>query len=253
MGIEYLNIELTTACNKSCPFCVRVEARDNNELKIREMSGELLDLILSQYKGSIIQFHRNGEPLLYSGLRELGEKCKGYITNIVTNGKLLMERKDDLKYFTSITVSVYEGDVNQIEQIKSFNKQVEKPMLLVKLLGDYDNLEFDKLGIKTLKRSIHNPTKNNNYRGSLPPIPELGICLDFLMKPSIDVDGNVFICNRYDPLYKGMLGNIKKDSLDWIWNVNPLRLEWLELHKKGKRNEIPLCTECHYWGCPTNG
>ena len=100
-----------------------------------------------------------------------------------------------------------------------------------------------------MRRSIHNPDGDIDYLQSKPPVPELGICIDFLMKPSIDWEGNLYICNRYDPFYKGVLGNVKNDPLDWLWN-SPLRNQWLEEHKKGKRENVPLCAECNYFGFP---
>ena len=56
----------------------------------------------------------------------------------------------------------------------------------------------------------------------------------------------------YDPEYKGMLGNVKNDSVLWLWN-SALRQDWLEKHKIGQRYKIPLCLPCEFWGIPTNG
>lgn len=248
--INWLTIELTNDCQKSCHFCGRAKARKEG-LRTGNLSMEIFDLIISQFKGSLIQFHRDGEPLLYPALSEIGEKCKPFITNIVTNGRDLLKRVDDLKDFTTITVSVYEDDKEQFEQIKGFKEKTETPRLLVKYLGNYTNPEFENMGITTLRRTIHAPKGDVNYQGNKPPVPEFGICLDFLMKPSIDYEGNFFICNRYDPFYEGMIGNIKNDTFEELWN-SPLRLEWLEYHKQGRRDKISLCKKCQYWGCPAS-
>jgi MoaA/NifB/PqqE/SkfB family radical SAM enzyme len=50
----------------------------------------------------------------------------------------------------------------------------------------------------------------------------------------------------------GVIGNAREESLAKIWN-SPKRLKWLKLHKSGKRNAIPLCSYCHFWGVPTSG
>jgi len=171
------------------------------------------------------------------------------------DGLLLMERMDDLKdNFTTVTVSVFEDDPKQFESIKGFVEYIGSgfPKTYIKMLGDCDNPEFEKMKLKVMRRSIHAPKGDVNYQGSKPPIPELGICLDFLFKPSIDYEGNFFICNRYDPECKGMLGNIKTDTLEWMWN-SPLRQHWLHLHKIGRRDLMPLCSGCEFWGIPTNG
>lgn len=217
-----------------------------------DMSMEMFDRIMKQYTGAAIQFNKDGEPLLYQALGEVGRKCKNRITNIVTNGILLWDRRKDLEDFTTITVSIFEDDDKQFENIKQFVSNMKTPKLYVKYLGDYENKEFDVMGITTLRRTIHEGRSDVNYNGGKPPIPEFGICLDFLFKPSINYRGDFSICNRYDPDNKGVLGNVETDPLTWLWN-NPTRLQWLDLHKQGKRNEIPLCSECEFWGIPTNG
>jgi radical SAM protein with 4Fe4S-binding SPASM domain len=213
----------------------------------------LLTNIIYGFDGSMIQFNKDGEPLLYEELAEVGELCRKLHTNIVTNGILLMDRKDVLKdNFDTITISVFEDDEAQFENIKRFVESVSKPRLLVKYLGKYNNKEFDKLDIQTLRRTIHNPESDTNYKGSIPPVPEFGICLDFLYKPSIDWQGYMYICNRFDPEGLGIIGDCKEQNLRDIWDSS-LRRKYLEIHKQGRREEIALCATCTYWGCPTNG
>lgn len=250
---NWINVELTSRCNKACHFCGRAKDRKEGLMKTGDMPFDLFELILEQYTGSVLQFNKDGEPLLYPALREVGERCRHLTTNIVTNGILLMDRKDDLRdNFTSVTVSVYEDDAEQFETVKRFVESAPHPKVYIKFLGQYENPEYAALGLKTLRRTIHNPRGDTNYEGSKPPIPELGVCLDFLFKPSIDHEGNVFICNRYDPECKGMLGNIKNDTFEWMWN-SPLRQHWLHSHKIGRRDLIPLCKDCEFWGSATNG
>jgi radical SAM protein with 4Fe4S-binding SPASM domain len=88
-----------------------------------------------------------------------------------------------------------------------------------------------------------------DYKKS-PVIPEIGVCLDFLHHLSINTNGDVSICVRYDPERHGIIGDVKKQSLKEIWN-SPKRMKWLEYHRQGKRDKIPLCSYCHYWGVPT--
>ena len=40
-----------------------------------------------------------------------------------------------------------------------------------------------------------------------------------------------------------------KNTLSEIWNSTK-RLEWLDKHIEGKRNEVPLCSQCEFWGIP---
>lgn len=248
---NWINLELTSRCNKSCYFCGRAKARKEG-LTTGDMPFEMFERIMSQYKGLAIQFNKDGEPLLYAPLAEVGRKCKNHITNIVTNGILLWDRHEDLQDFTTVTVSVFEDDVKQFENIKRFHEKYEGK-LLVKYLGKYSNPEIESMGITTLRRTIHDPYGDVGYIGNKPTIPEFGICLDFLFKPSISWRGDFSICNRYDPDSEGVVGSVMNDPITWIWNNNPLRLHWLDLHKQGKRKEIPLCSKCEFWGIATNG
>ena len=67
---------------------------------------------------------------------------------------------------------------------------------------------------------------------------------------AINRHGDVSICVRFDPKGLGVIGNIKENDLVDIWN-SPKRKKWLEAHKQGKRQEVPLCSYCHFWGVPT--
>lgn len=246
--IPWINIELTSRCNKSCSFCGRARDRKSGKLRQGDFDINLLNGVINSV-GSIIQFNKDGEPLLYEKLAEVGKICRNKVTNIVTNGILLWDRRHDLQDFTSICVSVIENDAKQFDNIIKFNSAYKKPLLYVKFLGDYYTDEFGKAGIKTLRRTIHHPSGDYNYQRNTELIPEVGVCLDFLMKPSIDWQGNVHICNRYDPDNIGIIGNINNEYLNNIW-LNILRNNWLSMHLEGKRDSIPLCNGCEYWGIP---
>lgn len=249
----WLTIELTSNCNKACSFCGRAKDRKEGILPQGDMPMWMVINIIYGFDGSLVQFNKDGEPLMYEQLGEVAELCRKLTTNIVTNGKLLMERKHILKdNFDTITVSVIEDDEEQFETVKSFVEYTSSPRVLIKFLGSYNNREYGKLGLQTMRRSIHKPEGDTGYKGSLPPVPEFGICLDFLMKPAIDWQGDFHICNRYDPKGLGVIGNVADNNLREIWD-SPLRKQYARLHKQGKRDEIELCKSCNYWGCPTSG
>lgn len=66
---------------------------------------------------------------------------------------------------------------------------------------------------------------------------------------AIDVDGNVSVCVRFDPLKKLVIGNAKKEKLIDIWNGEK-RLKLLQAHIDGNRNYNEVCAKCDYWGIP---
>lgn len=249
---NWINIELTNRCNKSCSFCNSAKARLNKELDMGDMPLQLVNDILVQFEGNIVQLHRDGEPLLYEQLQDVGYMCRTFISNIVTNGKLLWDRRDVLiDNFTSITVSVFEDDEEQFENVKLFiENRRYNPFVIVKFLGDYYNAEYEKLDVQIIKRQLFGVNGYSDYKNYKPTVPEIGICLDFLNKPSIDWQGKVHICNRIDPEGKGIIGDCTEENLRTIWE-GELRTKMKSYHAKDMRDKVSLCSTCEYWGCPS--
>lgn len=246
----WINIELTSRCNKSCSFCGRAKARKAGMLPLGDIEFDLIKHILTQFQGQIVQFNKDGEPLLYERIYDIPSLCKGKVTNIVTNGKLLYERRRDIMLFSSICVSVIEDDGEQFDIIRKYVKhQGIKPLLIIKFLGDYYNPEFERMGLQVTRRTLHSPLHDSGYKKQMPNIPEVGICLELLLKPSIDWQGNFYICNRFDPEGSGIIGNVRDDSIKDIWE-GTLRKRYLLDHLSGLRGEVPLCKTCEFWGIP---
>ncbi|MDO8601393.1 MAG: SPASM domain-containing protein, partial [bacterium] len=74
--------------------------------------------------------------------------------------------------------------------------------------------------------------------------------LDLLNHMVIDRCGKVSICVRFDPLRKGVIGDAVKTPLVEIWNSKK-RKQWIKHHIEGRRDKVPLCSYCKYWGVPT--
>jgi radical SAM protein with 4Fe4S-binding SPASM domain len=262
-GLSRVNIELTSRCEKSCHFCGHQDPKINKSLEYGDMDIGLLRNIHAELPGGItIQFHRDGEPLQYGHFEEaISLFCSDFITNIVTSGMRLMDRTMMIGRIDSLTLSVFRGDTeaeNQWRQLTSFLKIKgdRSPLVLVKIVGDlepermfqYRNLK-DSGAIRIIGRALHVPGGSRGYRKSAPAIPEIGICLDFLNHPSIDWQGNLYICNRLSPDREGLLGNLNTSTLADLWNSQK-RMEWLKAHREGRRSEVPLCKDCEFWGIP---
>lgn len=216
------------------------------------MDLNLFHNILSQINGlEIIQFHRDGEPLLYSNLKEVLWACKkkGVFSNIVTNGKGLSKKINEIADCTTITVSVFEQDNEQFKEVSRFIEATDKPKLFIKLLDNYEGSEYKVLNLPILKRQLHESEGSRRYTKIKPTIPEIGICTD-LFKPAINWKGEMFICCRFDPEKKGLLGDLNKSTIHELW-YSDKRLQWLQYHKQGKREFIPLCSCCEFYGVPT--
>ncbi|KKR37509.1 MAG: hypothetical protein UT71_C0025G0003 [Parcubacteria group bacterium GW2011_GWF2_40_10] len=257
-GLANVNIELTSRCNKSCWMCGRRKIEGSDKaIKYGDMDFNLVKKIAKQLPSNIsVQFHRDGEPLLYSNFGRAIKLFNNQITNVVTNGKLLLEKFDEVVgNLDTMAISVFEGDTEQEEQleiIKKFlaRKKDKKPFVSIKLVGNVNSEKYQNLGTLVIRRVLHNPMGNFEYQKKNPTIPEIGICLDFLRHMCINREGKISICVRFDPEGIGVIGNANKESLLEAWNSSK-RLGWLELHKQGKRGQIPPCKKCQYWGVPT--
>lgn len=259
-GLININIELTSRCNKNCWMCGRRKVeRDFTELTLEygDMDFELVEKIAFQLPPNVVvQLHNNGEALLYPSFGDAVKLFSKQITNIVSNGKLLIEKADEIiDNLDTLAVSVIEKDPEADEQyeiLKEFlkTKGDKKPFTILRLNGNVDYQKYEKFGLPLATRIIHSPMGSFNYKRKDPTIPEIGICLDFLNHLAINCKGKASICVRFDPEGLGVIGDANKESLADIW-CSSKRMEWLEHHKKGKRNLIPLCSYCHFWGVPT--
>ena len=258
-ALSTINIELTSRCNKNCWMCGRRKVdREYPELALEynDMDFELLGNIAEQLpEGIVVQFHRDGEALLYPRLGDALRLFPCNIRNIVTNGKLLVERADELiGNIDTISVSIFEGDEEAEEQREILERFIaikgdRKPFVTLRLIGDVSSEPYERFNLLIIRRVLHAPMGNFNYVKRNPTIPEIGICWDYLNHPCINFKGDFSICVRFDPEKKGILGNIKIESLYDMW-YGKKRTQWTALHVAGRRNEVPLCKQCEYWGVP---
>lgn len=281
-GLLVVNCELTSRCNKTCWMCGRrkIEKEYPHLANWGDMNFELVELVSKQLPENIvIQFHNNGEPLLYRQFGEAIKLFKNQIKCLDTNGKLLLKKANEIiDNLDTITISVIENDPEQDEQYEIVKKFLEikggrKPFMVYRLLGHTELLWQDRIGDYNLAESrylenkerterwhrlpgivatriLHNPMGSYEYTKK-PTVPEIGVCLDILSHMTIDQNGDVYPCVRFNPHKYNLLGNIRDKSLIDIWNCN-YRKHLVEQHTKGNRNCSLLCTKCEFYGVPTN-
>ncbi len=259
-GLSTINIELTSRCNKDCWMCGRRKAdRDfpDPAPDYGDMDFALLEQIAPQIPaGVVVQFHRDGEALLYPRFGEAVRLFAGNIRNIVTNGKLLVEKAGEIiGNLETLSISIFENDAeaeSQRESIRKFLalKQTEKPFVTLRLIGDVEQKPYEEFKQLFVRRVLHAPMGSFDYVKRKATIPEIGVCWDFLQHPCINRKGDFSICVRFDPSGCGVLGNVRDNTLDELWN-GPKRRAWKDSHIRGRREEVPLCSACEYWGVPT--
>jgi radical SAM protein with 4Fe4S-binding SPASM domain len=257
-GLSVVNIELTSRCNKNCWMCGRrkIERDYPGLAEWGDMDFAMVESIAGQLPpGIVVQFHDNGEPLLYPRFGEAVRLFKKQIKCTDTNGKLLVEKADEIiDNLDTLTISTFERDPEadeQYELIKEFlaRKGSRRPNVIIRCLGEMDLARYRKLDCIIATRILHSPMGSFKYKGT-PTVPEIGICLDLLSHLVIKRDGTVATCVRFDPNHLGVLGNVKDTSLEDIWN-GKLRRSYLQYHIKGQRDKVPLCKTCEFWGVPT--
>jgi MoaA/NifB/PqqE/SkfB family radical SAM enzyme len=260
-GLGNVNVELTNRCNKNCWMCGRRKVeRDYPDIALNQgdMDFELVKSIGEQLPDNIVvQLHNNGEALLYPRFGEAVKAFPRQITNIVTNGKLIVKKFDEIvDNLDSMAISVFEKDDEQEEQfelIKEFlaKKGERKPYTVLRINGDVENLErYEELGVLLVKRILHSPMGSFGYKKKQPAIPEIGMCWDFLHHLAINREGECSICVRFDPERLGVIGDANKEKLVDIWNSEK-RMKWFKAHVAGDRKSVPLCARCEFWGVPT--
>lgn len=266
-GLTTVNVELTNRCNKSCWMCGRRKIeRDFPELALKyaDMDFSLIRLIAEQLPpGIVVQFHSNGEGMLYPRFGEAVRLFERQIKCITTNGLLLLEKADEvINNLDTVAVSIIQDEIPEIKKelleiIKKFLeiKGDRKPLLIYRLLGNVGDEEYRELPGIVVRRLLHAPMGSFHYQKGQekrnPSIPEIGICLDLLNHMCISQNGDISACVRFDPKKAGVIGNANKQSLKEIWNSEK-RLGWIEYHKNGQRDKVPLCSTCQFWGVPTS-
>jgi hypothetical protein len=258
-GLYSVHLELTSRCNKNCWMCGRRKIdRDYPEIAMNygDMDFELVKKIASQLpEGIVVQFHNNGEPLLYPDFGKAVRLFKDQIRCVDTNAKLIVEKADELiGNLDTISISVIENDPDGDEQYELVRKFIEikgkeRPRLVYRCLGEVDTARWRKLDGIIASRILHNPLGSFKYRKK-PTVPEIGICVEILNHMAINRFGKVSICVRFDPKGLGVIGDASSTELADIWQ-GVKRKDWIKYHVEGNRDKIPLCSYCDFWGVPT--
>jgi radical SAM protein with 4Fe4S-binding SPASM domain len=257
-GLARVNVELTSKCNKNCWMCGRRKIDKEYPsiaMNYGHMDFELVKEISKQLPENImVQFHWNGEGLLYPKFGDAINLFHKQIRCMDTNGKLIVEKADEIiNNLDTMTMSVIERDSEgdeQYELVKKFLtiRKNRRPRLIYRCLGNVDIKKWADLDGMVVKRILHHPLGSFKYKKEVTK-PEAGICMDFLNTLAIDRFGDVSLCVRFDPKRLGVLGNLNEQTLKEIWSGSK-RKKWLQYHIDGRRDLIPLCSYCEFWGIP---
>ncbi len=261
-GLTCVNIEISSVCSKNCKICGRRKLdREYPEktLQYGFMDLELMKKIASQLPNSkmLLQLHFNGESLEYPNLKEALQIFQNHIRCLNTNGQLLLKKFDAIiDNLDSITISTFEGDTawkEQYEILKEFliRKGDRKPWVVIRCTGNIPIEQrklYEEFNCKIADRILHDPMGSFNYTHP-PVLPEHGVCIEVMSKLVIDRFGIVRTCARFDYDDQNIIGDLNKETLLEIWN-GERRQNLLQMHVDNRRNEIPFCHKCTFYGVP---
>jgi hypothetical protein len=255
-GLSTINIELTSRCNKSCWMCGRRKIeREHPEIKWGDMPYEMVEEIARQIPpGIVVQFHNNGEPLLYPVLGCVLGLFRNNIRCFNTNAKILLEKANEIiGNLETLTISVIQDDPEGEEQYEIVREFIRvqagrSPRLIFRLLGRVDRGRWEALPGTVVTRVLHAPEGSFGYVKPV-TVPEIGVCLDLLSHLAIDRFGNISLCVRFDPEGHLRIGNIATMTLEQAW-YSAWREGYIQAHLAGLRKTLPGCKDCDYWGVP---
>ena len=281
------NIEPTNYCNLSCSMCPRELNRPFGYMGIN-LFQKIIDESILYGKRLIITINKDGEPLLHPELPQMIQYAKhkkaAFKVNFYTNGVLLTEAKSieliksgldtihiSIDAFTKETykkiknsqkLDAVEGNVKGLVELKK-KYHSKTPLVIVKVIHTPDTedeikpfinkwkciADFVEIGeYHTWDGTINNSSllTSNNSTTKMTRYP----CTFLWYNPVILWDGRVATC-CVDYQGKGIIGDIKENTLAEIWQGNALQ-KIRRAHLEGLYDTIPLCSKCQFWRCEVN-
>ena len=255
----HILLELSRACNYSCPMCKRLNNAHNTN-----MSMELARKVVSEarYFGpTSFSLHLFGEPLLNSEWYNIVTMIKkahiGNVVTLTTNGSMLNERTCRLikkaridKVF--ISVASFNGNVYKeqtggksialiLENIQNFIRYADKSKLYIRL---FDDSEVPLNDVKIERRCYHNFADKGNKWSDYDSV-ERYPCWHPWFTIGVTVDGDTTVCCADFDL--GLfIGNAYDDTIYDMWGgerVEAIRRE----HLARKFEACDVCKDCDVW------
>ena len=271
-----VGLELSRACNYSCPFCSREDAQQGSHLNF-ESAKKVIDEA-SSFGPTVFTSHMWGEPLLNPNwdkfYKYIRNKSRFHGISLTTNGYLLTEEviKKLLKYSVDeVVVSLHTFDKIEYKHrvgkdidldivyekclslLKMRNKNKNRMKIVVKVFernSKYKSnsyfLELEKLG------AIIENDFYDNSGGSTPDWSEVKgtkdryPCFHPWLTTTVNYKGEVSLCcvdNKMDL----KIGDVTKLSLANMWQ-GKLTLKAREEHLNEEFSDFcKICKNCDTW------
>jgi len=212
-----------------------ISTTTNGSLLDRDCAESLLKSGLDMLRISVEQTDTDG----YRSVTRTGTTYEQILENVTNLYKLKIETGCRLHIIVKITDSGL--DKNQIEKFYQDFSSICDEIRVDSLMGwSYSEKKDFTLG-KIVSTGMDGKTT----------LHERSICPEPFSKCAVNSDGSVSVC-CVDWSQKTMVGDVKVNSLDEIWNGQKLK-EFRMLHINGNREKIGPCSKCQYLkGFPEN-
>ncbi len=258
-------LEITNACNLSCPFCTY--KKGNSFLTLEEIEDCLIQI---RPFCDYIYLHILGEPLLHPDFEKTLDLLDsyGFKLQLVSNGTLLYKYPDILKHSCLRKLSISLHSISNVDidnkYFKTIDRLIENNDKVIELrFYDRDNLDDrlknylleleERYGCSDTKRINSYKLKDNLYIYfekmfrwpyiNDPIISKNGTCHGAIDMIAITSKLDVTIC-CLDPEAHNRIGNLKKDKLKDILESK----EYLDYVESFRNHKLisKLCERCGY-------
>ncbi|MAF13887.1 MAG: hypothetical protein CMI53_03270 [Parcubacteria group bacterium] len=272
----HIFMELTSACNYLCLMCPRTKPGT----LVGHMEIDVIKKIVdeaSKYGGKSFSLHGFGEPfmaknfdfavkyikekhpqnnilLTSNGSRITDDKAKKIVEAGVDNIYISFtspDRETAIKKVGVDQLEISEKNINNLIRIKK-ELNSKTPKIYVRLIVDAETKPQTEEFVNRWKdkdvtvelREVH------NYGGEIEQriekkLPTRHPCYHLWFAPMIHWNGDFSICCDDWPR-KAVLGSIKNQSINEIWNSRKIK-EFRKLHLSGQYDKMSLCKNCNVW------
>ncbi len=236
MDLQAVEIEVNSACNRSCSYCP-----NSIETRGREvMSEEVYDLILCRLKeisfSGRLSFNFYNEPLLHHRLEVFVRKTKDVLPEVkihlYSNGTLLTKEKFDLLDAAGVDrfmVTRHEMEMNREYVFEKTFRHLSSSQVKKVVYKNFDEIKLFNRG------------------GFLPHLGDQGLPLHPCFLPThvmiITVDGQVLPCFE-DFKEKKVFGNLRAHTIKEIWE-NETYVQFRKDLQRGLRHLHDPCRKCN--------
>lgn len=276
----HLFLETTSACNLKCNIC----PRNHGETLVGHMEFDLFKKIIdeaNQHGRRTFCLHLFGEPMLAPNfakmIKYIKQVNKSNSIILTSNGTLLSQEiaeaivdapvdklaisfvSADKANYTNIAgvdlLETVEKNVLNLLAVKA-RQRATRPRIYVRMIVNKNNAgevemfknKWEDKGVKVEARPAHNyggNVMNASYRENKVLRKKRHPCYHFWLSPAIHWNGDVSVCCN-DWGRKALLGNVKTQTMNEIWNSEMLK-KYRQEQMSGNYDIPSICKDCDVW------